>query len=259
MKLTSTLKGIFPTPARMGLIILCAGIAFFFAIFIPQPQILAVMNTDPLTSLYLILEHGVLDICFLLATFYFATAVLGRSATPADLGLTRFPFLEGTPSSWWKVLVNAILFLAASLALVIIGAFILLLVQGPWEAWIQSIFGLSAPANDWGLPGLLQQKPISFTVEVFVLCLLAPLAEECLFRGFLFQWLARRYNLWAGILLSSLIFTTVHWNLFGFGNTFLLGVFSALLLRSTRSLWPSVALHSLWNVLFVLFALGMLR
>ncbi|HLZ58541.1 MAG TPA: CPBP family intramembrane glutamic endopeptidase [Ktedonosporobacter sp.] len=264
MKLAPTLKGVSLTPVRTGLIILCAGVAWFFAVFIPQPAILAVMSTDPLTALYLMLEHGVLDACFIIAAFYFTAAVLGRRATPTDLGLTRFPFLDvtptdATPTPWWQTLINAILFLAASLALVILGAFILLIVQGPWEALIHLSFGLTALNNDWGLPGLLQQKPISFGVEVFVLCLLAPFAEEVLFRGFLFQWLARRFNVWAGVLVSALIFTTVHWSIFGFANTALLGIFSALLLRTTRSLWPSVALHSLWNILFVLFALGLLR
>jgi membrane protease YdiL (CAAX protease family) len=106
---------------------------------------------------------------------------------------------------------------------------------------------------------LLTQKPISFGVEVFVLCLLAPCAEEILFRGFLFQWLASRFGLWPGIGLSALLFTAIHWSLFGAVNTYLLAIFAALLLRYSRSLWPGVALHSLWNFLFVLFAVGILR
>src|SRR5579859_2565193 len=116
MKLVPTLKGAPLASTLTGLIILCAGVTFFFAVFIPQPAILAVMNTDPLTALYLSLEHGVLDICFIIAAFYFTSAVLGRRATPTDLGLTRFPFIDvtptdATPTPWWQTLINAILFL----------------------------------------------------------------------------------------------------------------------------------------------------
>ncbi|HLZ60747.1 MAG TPA: hypothetical protein VKR06_27685, partial [Ktedonosporobacter sp.] len=156
LKLTPTLKGILPTPALIGLIILGAGVIWFAAVFLPQAAILTVMNTDPLTALYLALEHGILDACFIIAAFSFTSAVLGRSATAADLGLTHFPFLDvtlmgATPTRGFQTLINAILFLAASLALVIIGTFLLLIAQGPWERIVQLTFGLTAPANDWGL------------------------------------------------------------------------------------------------------------
>jgi len=210
-------------------------VVFFFAIFIPQQAILSVMNTDPLTALYLILEHGVLDACFVIAAFLFTSAVLQQRATLVDLALTTRPPL---------------LVALSSLALVIFGLFILLIVQGRWEMFIQAVFHLAAPANDWGLPGLRAHLPISFGVEVFVLCGLAPFAEEVLFRGFLFQWLERRFNLWIGVVVSSLVFSSVHASIFGLANTLLLGVFSALLLRYSRSLWFG---------LFVLFALGMVK
>src|SRR5579859_4932647 len=192
----------FPIPLLKGILILMVGLGWFFSVFLPQPAILAVMNTDPLMAIYLFLEHGILDACFILAAFYFMTAVLQRRATPTDLALVQFPFLDEMPSGVGRALVNMLLFLTASLALVIIAVFLLLIAQGPWERLVQLTFGLTAPANDWSLPGLLTLKPFSFLVEILVLCLLAPLVEEILFRAFLFQCLARRFNLWAGVLLK---------------------------------------------------------
>jgi uncharacterized protein len=98
-----------------------------------------------------------------------------------------------------------------------------------------------------------------FWERIYVMCLLAPFAEEVLFRGFLFQWLERRFNLWAGVVISSLVFSAVHASIFGLANTLLLGVCSALLLRYSRSLWFGVLLHGMWNGLFVMFALGMVK
>jgi membrane protease YdiL (CAAX protease family) len=260
MKLTPAHKSALQwTPALKGLSILFIGVVWFFAVFIPQPAILEIMNTDPLTALYLTLEHGILDACFIIAAFYFLTASLSRTATSIDMGLVQFPFLEERPASRWRTLALGALFLVATLAIIVVAAFLLLFVQGRWEIVLHDGFHLSVPVNDWGLPDLLRQKPISFGVEIFVLCLLAPCAEEILFRGFLFQWLASRFGVFPGVLLSSLIFMAIHWSLFGAANTFLLGISAALLLRSSRSLWPGVALHALWNLLFVLFAVGVLR
>ena len=249
----------FQTPMLKGVLSLAIGLAFFFVVYIPQAAILSIMHTDLLTALYLVFEHGILDTCFIIAAFSFTSAMLMRKASPADLGLVQFPFINDQLTSWWRRPVPRLLLLAISLTLVIIGVFVLLLTEDQWAILLHSAFNLAAPVNDLGLPALLQYKPVAFGVEVFVLCLLAPFAEEVMFRGFLFQWLARRFGLWTGILVSSFLFAAFHWDLFGFANSFLLGIFAALLLRASRSLWPAIALHALWNVLFVLFALGVLH
>ena len=249
----------FQTPMLKGILFLAIGVLIFFVVYIPQAAILSIMHTDLLTALYFIFEHGVLDTCFIIAAFSFTSAMLMRKATPADLCLVQFPFINDQLTSWWRRPAPRLLLQVFSLALVIVGVFVLLLTQDQWNNLLHSTFKLAAPVNDLGLPALLQYKPVAFGVEVFVLCLLAPFAEEVLFRGFLFQWLARRLGLWTGILVSSFLFAVFHWNLFGFANSFLLGIFAALLLRASRSLWPAIALHALWNVLFVLFALGVLH
>jgi len=249
----------FPIATIKGFLILVGGLVFFFAIYIPQTAILAIMNTDLLTALYLSLEHGVLDTCYILAAFYFMTAILARRATLFDMGLVQIPFFENMPTRRFSTFAIGAFFLLTSLALVVIGDFVLLIVQVQWELLLQNAFHLIAPVSNWGLPDLLKQKPVAFGVEAFVLCILAPFAEEVLFRGMLFQWLARRFGLWTGVLASAFIFSIIHASIFGFANLFVLGIFAALLLRTSRSLWPGIILHSLWNVLFLLFALGVLR
>src|SRR6266496_4007525 len=172
----------FQTPMLKGILFLAIGVLIFFVVYIPQAAILSIMHTDLLTALYFIFEHGVLDTCFIIAAFSFTSAMLMRRASPADLGLVQFPFINDQLTSWWRRPVPRLLLLAISLTLVIIGVFVLLLTEDQWAILLHSAFNLAAPVNDLGLPALLQYKPVAFGVEVFVLCLLAPFAEEVLFR-----------------------------------------------------------------------------
>lgn len=77
-------------------------------------------------------------------------------------------------------------------------------------------------------------------------------AEEILFRGFFMVSFGARHGMTSGVLVSSLLFAMMHMNNTGFGvlpfiNIFLFGVFSALIVISTDSIWCAAAIHSVWN------------
>lgn len=90
-----------------------------------------------------------------------------------------------------------------------------------------------------------------FLVFLLIGGLLAPFAEEMLFRGILFAWLARR----AGTITGALVSATV----FGLGHlpggthhavaTFGAGLVLAALYRVSGSLWPAILTHALNNTL----------
>lgn len=92
-------------------------------------------------------------------------------------------------------------------------------------------------------------------------CLVAPLAEEILFRGFLFAGLRRSLNLPIAALLSSLVFGSAHLGLalWSMAAVAVMGAFFAYLYERTGSLWPSVVAHTLHNLLafVVVLAVGM--
>jgi len=99
--------------------------------------------------------------------------------------------------------------------------------------------------------------------KVFMLILgasvLAPIFEEILFRGFLFQILRDRIGGTLSILASSLIFAALHPSAYTILPLFGLSCILCLLYARTGSLWPSILLHALHNsvsVLMVLFTLG---
>lgn len=80
-------------------------------------------------------------------------------------------------------------------------------------------------------------------------CLVAPLAEEFLYRGFLFQSLWRKTGFLIAALLSSLVFSVTHfYDLYGTISVALCGMATAWLYASTRSLTNAILLHMVYNL-----------
>jgi membrane protease YdiL (CAAX protease family) len=93
---------------------------------------------------------------------------------------------------------------------------------------------------------------------VMAIVVLAPIAEEIFFRGFLFAGLRTRWSLWPSALLSGAIFGLVHAPT---GPTAAiplagLGVGLAWLYNKTGSLWPCILAHFLNNALAISVVIG---
>ena len=102
-----------------------------------------------------------------------------------------------------------------------------------------------------------------------VLVVLAPIAEELLFRGYLFRKLLKIVPSWLAILSTSLLFALLHidWSLsfqdFNLGiifcslvvDTFCLSIILCWLVKMTNNIWPAILLHMLKNSLafYILF------
>jgi membrane protease YdiL (CAAX protease family) len=78
--------------------------------------------------------------------------------------------------------------------------------------------------------------------------ILAPISEEIVFRGWLFNALKRRLNPWPAIISSSLVFAAIHPPL-SFVTTFLFGTCAAIVYFKTSNLWASILVHALNNML----------
>jgi len=96
--------------------------------------------------------------------------------------------------------------------------------------------------------GFSQLGPRYEYILAFIsLVVLAPVAEEILFRGYLFGKLQKNVATWIAILITSAVFAAVHlaWNV-GI-DVFALGIVLCLLRIVSKSLWPSILLHMLKN------------
>jgi membrane protease YdiL (CAAX protease family) len=99
--------------------------------------------------------------------------------------------------------------------------------------------GLSAgEAGYWGL-----------AFAVVSACLMAPIAEEIVYRGVLFCSLRNRFGVLPGAILSSGAFALVHfYNISGLVLVGMFGFVCALVFARTRALSSVIALHCLYNL-----------
>lgn len=79
------------------------------------------------------------------------------------------------------------------------------------------------------------------------LSVLAPLCEEPLFRGLLYQGLRARIGVAGGAIISALLFAVLHLDPGGLGPLFALGLVLAIVFEKSGSLVPSIITHGLWN------------
>ncbi|MBI4337821.1 MAG: CPBP family intramembrane metalloprotease [Chloroflexi bacterium] len=79
--------------------------------------------------------------------------------------------------------------------------------------------------------------------------LLAPLAEELFFRGFLLQGLLRPLGTWGAVGVSSLVFGISHGALGMVIPAALAGMLLGALFLRTRSIWAPIGAHALQNAI----------
>ncbi|WP_422122372.1 CPBP family intramembrane glutamic endopeptidase [Planococcus sp. X10-3] len=82
----------------------------------------------------------------------------------------------------------------------------------------------------------------------FIIAIMAPIAEEFVFRGVIMHWLIASTGLWQGIVFTSLIFSIFHINIIG---AFLFAMVASLLYIKTGTLLVPILLHIFNNTLSV--------
>lgn len=96
-----------------------------------------------------------------------------------------------------------------------------------------------------------QQSQTGFSVwSVFMAsCLIGPVFEELLFRGLIYTQIKHKTGFLLATLVSSGLFTTLHWNLSEALWLFSAGVIYAVIREKSGSIWPPVIAHIIQNVL----------
>jgi membrane protease YdiL (CAAX protease family) len=92
-------------------------------------------------------------------------------------------------------------------------------------------------------------------LNIFILAVIPAISEEFLFRGVLQQILNRLLrSSHAGIWLTAIIFSSIHFQFFGFLPRLILGLVFGYLFYWTGNLWYSVAAHFVNNLIPVMAA-----
>jgi membrane protease YdiL (CAAX protease family) len=93
-------------------------------------------------------------------------------------------------------------------------------------------------------------------VAIPLVCLIAPLSEETIFRGFIYGWLRRRLPVLPAVTVSAVVFSAAHLVLVLALPLFAVGVILALLYEYSDSLLPGALVHGLFNLVGILAILG---
>ena len=161
-----------------------------------------------------------------------AAAVLGQGLVFLGLGLWARPTLELGALRRWPLLL-----LGLPMGLL----------SGAVGAWVSARLGVEI--EGWASLGRLAAGPTSAWIFVAAV-LVAPVAEELLFRGAIFGALARAGGVGLPVVGSAALFGLVHLTPGHAAAAFVSGLGLGWLRAVTGSLWPGVVAHALNNLLW---------
>lgn len=140
----------------------------------------------------------------------------------------------------------------------------LMLLPGVWIAallwvWVLTVFeglGLIENLEQQDLVTLFQGggDPVAIGLLVIAAVVLAPIAEELIFRGCLYRFLKSQTAVLPAQITSGILFSMIHWNLMSFLPLVLVGIFLARIYEKTGSILVAIWFHAFFNA----FSLGML-
>lgn len=128
-----------------------------------------------------------------------------------------------------------------------------LIIVGLW-GWMLEILKL-----DFLLPPNTAKEVLNLAFEnifitIILVSMIVPICEEVFFRGFLINGLERKFNLKISLLISSGIFSIFHIHIGSLFPTFILGICLGLLYIKSKSIYPSIFIHSIHNFLAVIIS-----
>ena len=161
--------------------------------------------------------------------------VTRRGATWGQLGFRPFPF-QALVQVGSVILIGFSVNLVYALAIQTLG---LERFSPPSARDLLPLFG----EGGWGL-----------AIGLVLAGVIAPLAEEMFFRGFVFTGLLRPLGFTGALIVSSLVFAVVHLQVMTILPIFVLGCLLAWLYYRSGSLWPSILVHATYNSVALLAA-----
>jgi membrane protease YdiL (CAAX protease family) len=155
-----------------------------------------------------------------------------RAAQPGVLSLRALGAPRGVPRVLgWGLLGGVLLFGLSAVVQVVLQRFGVVQTQMEGYAWMRAL------------------APHQFLLIVLAGAVLAPIAEETFFRGYVFASYRVRYGPLVAAVLSALLFGALHLNVQAFVPIFCMGLLLAWLYQRTESLLPGIIAHGLNNAL----------
>ena len=116
---------------------------------------------------------------------------------------------------------------------------------------MQGVFGAADDSQLIVRYFLEHPDPRHRAAVIFMAVIVAPVAEEILFRGYFYGVIRRFGGRLPAILTSSLLFAAIHVHLPSMLGLGILAVILCLLYERTGSLWATITMHATFNAITI--------
>ncbi len=120
---------------------------------------------------------------------------------------------------------------------------------------VQTLFNTGDDAQDVVIYFLNHSGWHERVALIFMAVIVAPIAEEFLFRGYLYGVLRRFAGRLPAIAITSLLFSAVHLHAPSMLGLGLLAVLLCLVYERTGSLWANICIHATFNTVSIVMLL----
>ena len=152
-------------------------------------------------------------------------------------------FVELFGLRWKKA---KLLFVIAPVGVILAVAFSIALRIAGFDDWLNQTFGDESKLQE--TVRVYQGSQVTFRILIAVaVAILAPVAEEIVFRGYIYGATKRFTDRFFAAIFSSLLFAVVHNNIDALLPLFFLALILALAYELTGSLWAPISIHALFN------------
>ncbi len=120
--------------------------------------------------------------------------------------------------------------------------------------WLENWMKTSESQTTQLTERLLNVNSLSgLVLNLLIIAIMPALGEELFFRGAIQRFITSRVGAGAAIWIAAIIFSTIHFQFYGFVPRLLLGAFFGYLLVWSGSLWLPILAHFINNALAVIF------
>ena len=123
----------------------------------------------------------------------------------------------------------------------------LLAVNYAYHGWIMEAFGQDVPAY----LRRLREAELGEPLLIVLFCVFPGVLEEVAFRGLVQHWLHVAIRPWQAMVVGAALFTAMHFSILSFPYLFAAGMVLGWVKFKTRSLYPSMLIHFLHNLLAI--------
>ena len=176
----------------------------------------------------------------LVASMFFQFMLMGIACAFMTRRISQAEWLGLRWKQWW---------LAFVIAPTVV--FFMWLVMGIFQysglnGWLEDTFDIESMQES---VKILQEAkdPIVVALMAIAAVIVAPIAEEVVFRGYLYPASKHFCGPVGGILFSSLVFAAAHANVVAIAPLFTLAVLLCLAYEFTGSIWANISIHFLFN------------